>query len=226
MSKHFKIVLYIRFFGYLLFFIGTAAFIFMLGPVAQSEFGYRWDQLTGKKHVIPQVISSDSQNNQTATSFGQLQTQSETILPVSTEFGIVIEKINASAKVIANVNPGDERSYTEALTQGVAHAAGTNFPGEEGNVYLFSHSTDSPWNIVRFNAVFYLLRELESGDRVIMFYQNKRYDYIVFDKKIVAPADVSYLTNRYDAAVLTLQTCDPPGTLVNRLVVRAKLAGS
>jgi sortase A len=94
------------------------------------------------------------------------------------------------------------------------------------NLFIFSHSADASINIIRFNAIFYLLRELEKGDRVIIFYQSRRYDYLVFDKSITSPADVSFLTNRYDVPVLTLQTCDPPGTLLNRLIVRAKLQGS
>ncbi|MDZ4246187.1 MAG: sortase, partial [Dehalococcoidia bacterium] len=144
--------------------------------------------------------------------------------PVVTNFGIVVEKINANARVIADVDPASEREYIQALSQGVAHAKGTVYPGEKGNIYLFSHSADAPWNIVRYNAVFYLLSKLEPGDRVILFYQGRRYDYIVFDKTIAAPSDTSYLTRTYDESILTLQTCDPPGTLVNRLIVRAKLA--
>ncbi len=138
----------------------------------------------------------------------------------------MIEKINANARVIPNVNPANEREHVEALKYGVAEALGSTPPGQPGNLYLFSHSTDAPWNIVRFNAIFYLLRELEPGDRVIIFYKNKRYDYIVFDKAVVSPSDVAYLTNKYDFPVLTLQTCDPPGTLLNRLVVRARLVNS
>ncbi|KKR23331.1 MAG: sortase family protein [Candidatus Daviesbacteria bacterium GW2011_GWB1_39_5] len=128
--------------------------------------------------------------------------------------------------MVANVNPGNEREYSRALTQGVAEALGSTPPGKPGNLYLFSHSTDAPWNIVRLNAVFYLLKELEKGDRVIIFKNDRRYDYIVFDKSIVKPDDVSYLTNAYNYPVLTLQTCDPPGTLLNRLIIRAKLVSS
>ena len=137
-----------------------------------------------------------------------------------------IEKINANAKIIPNVDAGNEKQYVNALTEGVAEALGSTPPGQPGNLYLFSHSVDAPWNIIRFNAIFYLLRELEAGDRVIVFYQNKRYDYIVYDKAIVSPQDVSFLTNKYKEPVLTLQTCDPPGTLLNRLIVRAKLVNS
>lgn len=227
MSKHFKIVLTVRFLGYLLFFVGTLAFVSMLGPLIQVESSYRMDKLLGVKRTVPTVITSnDKLSNTGPDSFGGVTVSGSVIAPVSTNFGIVIEKINANAKVIADVNPASERDYSQALTQGVAHAAGTKYPGEKGNIYLFSHSTDAPWNIVRFNAVFYLLRELESGDRIVTFYKDKRYDYIVFDKIVVDPSDVSYLTNSYDASILTLQTCDPPGTLFKRLIVRAKLAGS
>lgn len=227
MNKRFKLVLLIRFLGYLIFFTGLISFIFMLGPLIQAEAGYRIDKIRGIKRTVPIVITSQTENGQQGNvSFADVKVSEENIIPVSTDYGIVIEKINANAKVVANVNPANEREYVAALQLGVAEALGSTHPGKPGNLYLFSHSTDAPWNIIRFNAIFYLLRELESGDRVIIFYQNKRYDYVVFDKNITSPNDVSFLTNRYDAPVLTLQTCDPPGTLLNRLVIRAKLISS
>lgn len=207
------------------------AFFFMLGPLVSAEVKYRTDRLLGIRRTVPNIITSglDSQTsdgeNPPEVSFADVGVSENSIIPVSTEYGIVIEKINANAKIVEGINPGNEREYVQALTKGVAEALGSTKPGETGNLYLFSHSTDAPWNIVRFNAVFYLLRELEKGDKVIIFYKNRRYDYIVFDKVIASPSDVSYLTNRYDDPILTLQTCDPPGTLLNRLIVRAKLAG-
>lgn len=227
-NDYFKVVLIVRFLGYLSFISGLIVFFVVLGPLAQVEFNYRKDQLFGVKHNLPTVVTSDQ--NQTATdetatptSFGNLNANSQLIVPESTDYGIVIEKINANAKVVANVNPADEAAYSQALTQGVAHSLGTNFPGEKGNIYLFSHSTDAPWNIIRYNAIFYLLRELDPGDKVVMFYDGRRYDYIVYDKTITDPNDISFLVNKYDKSVLTLQTCDPPGTLLKRLIVRAQL---
>ncbi|MBI2330011.1 sortase [Candidatus Daviesbacteria bacterium] len=224
MSKRFKIILAVRFAGYLVFFVGLISVIFMLGPLIQAEVRYRADKILGVKRTV--VTPTSEVSSEGGTSFGDVKASGDNIIPVSTEYGIVIEKINANAKVIPGVNPGNEKEYVEALKFGVAEALGSTPPGQPGNLYLFSHSTDAPWNIVRFNAIFYLLRELEPGDRVIIFYKNKRYDYIVFDKIIAKPDDVSYLTNRYDYPVLTLQTCDPPGTLLNRLIIRAKLVSS
>lgn len=225
MTANYKLIFTVRFLGYLLFFCGLILFIFILGPLIQAEVKYRTDRILGVKRTVFNTITS-SDVGQGTSSFSEIKPSENSIIPVSTEFGIVIEKINANARVIANVNPGNEKQYVEALQQGVAQALGSTEPGENGNLYLFSHSTDAPWNIIRFNAIFYLLKELETGDRVVIFYKNKRYDYVVFDKVIASPSDISYLTNRYNYPVLTLQTCDPPGTLLNRLIIRAKLVSS
>lgn len=228
MSKHYKIVFLIRFLGYFLFISGIFGLVFMLGPLFQVEIGYRIDKAFGVKRTVANPPPSDqpTPTGTPAPGFEAIAVAEDVIVPLSTDYGIVIEKINANAKVIAGVNPGNEAAYTAALKKGVAEALGSTPPGQPGNLYLFSHSTDAPWNIIRYNAIFFLLRELDTGDRVVIFYKNKRYDYIVFDKIVTQANDVSYLTNRYDFPVLTLQTCDPPGTLLKRLVIRAKLVSS
>lgn len=233
MSPYKKVFL-VRFLSYFIVFVGVLSLAFEFGPLAVSEFNYRKNLLLGKRYVVdpmvgitPAVSAQPQPSEDPSLGFGNLPIENQNVItPMSTDYGIVIEKINANAKVIADIDPGNEREYGYALTQGVVAAKGSTAPGENGNLFIFSHSADAPWNIVRFNAVFYLLRELEAGDKILVFYQGKRYDYIVFDKKIVNPADTSFLANRYDKPVLTLQTCDPPGTLLNRLIVRAKLANS
>ncbi len=228
MSRRFKLVLFVRFLGYFIFFIGLVSFVFVFGPLIQVEAQYRYRQVFNIKKTVAEnpVQTGDGSDNSGASTFGSVASKENTITPVSTDYGIVIEKIDANARVIPNVDPANEGQYLAALSKGVAEAAGSTPPGQPGNLYLFSHSTDAPWNIVRYNAIFYLLRELQPGDKVLIFYQNRRYDYVVFDKTITDPSNTSFLTNRYDQPVLTLQTCDPPGTLLNRLIVRAKLVKS
>ena len=208
----------------------------MMGPVVQIEASYRISKILKVKKTVPIITSFEQSAGQSAgteatrssgpVDFSNVSLNDNSIIPVSTEYSIVIEKINANVKIIPNVDPGNEKQYVQMLTQGVAEALGSTPPGVPGNLYLFSHSTDAPWNIIRYNAVFYLLKELEPGDKIIIFYENRRYDYVVFDKTITSPDDISFLTNRYDVPVVTLQTCDPPGTLLNRLIVRAKLINS
>lgn len=228
--SHFQKTLTIRFLGNLALFIGAITLILGVEPVIGEEVKFRSNQLLGVRYIVPKIVTSEQDGNtqsEKSSGFASIISGNpQTITPVSTDFGVVVEKINANAKVIADVDSTDQTSYTQALSLGVAHAKGTSFPGQIGNIYLFSHSTDAPWNIIRYNAIFYLLNKLESGDRVIMFYSGRRYDYIVFDKIITSASDVKYLTQSYDQSVLTLQTCDPPGTILNRLIIRAKLVGS
>lgn len=216
MSTRLKLILVVRTFGYMLFFLGLTGLVTFFAPLLHAEIQYRIDSA----REVTRVVETEGE-----VGFGDIKQTEEIIRPVATDFGIVIEKINANAKVLANVNPASEKEYTKALSLGVAHAKGTSVPGEVGNVYLFSHSTEAPWNIIRYNAVFYLLRELEPGDKVVMFYEGRRFNYVIFDKRVVEASDTSYLTNKYDSKVLTLQTCDPPGTLWKRLIVRARLEG-
>ncbi|KKS75032.1 MAG: hypothetical protein UV46_C0027G0005 [Candidatus Gottesmanbacteria bacterium GW2011_GWC2_42_8] len=103
----------------------------------------------------------------------------------------------------------------------VAHAAGTVFPGVTGNIFLFAHSTDNFWNVGRYNAIFYLLKELEKGDEVDLFLNGKRHIYRVTNKLIVDPTEIEYLTRQTNYEQLTLQTCWPPGTTFKRLIILA-----
>jgi sortase A len=110
----------------------------------------------------------------------------------------------------------------EALKKGVAHAKGTCFPGMGCRIYFFAHSTNSPFSVSRFNAVFYLLKELEPGDTVFVFYLNQKFAYQVVSKGIYPAEDMEYLVKRGDHEELILQTCDPPGTTLNRLLIFAE----
>jgi len=143
------------------------------------------------------------------------------LTPPNTDFSIVIPKIEAVAPIFANTDPFNPSKYIPILYKGVAHAVNTSFPGEDGNVYLFAHSTDSFLNVSRYNAVFYLLGKLEQGDEIKVYYKDREYIYIVQEKKIVAPSAVEYLKGSGEKT-LTLQTCYPPGTTLKRLIVIAK----
>jgi len=146
---------------------------------------------------------------------------SKEIIPLYPDFGIVIEKLDINSKVIKNVDPYNSAIYQKALTEGVAHAKGTALPGEKGNIFIFSHSSENFYNALRYNSIFYLLSKLEPGDKITLFYQNKPYIYTVNQKKIVNPKDLSYLQNKTTIPTLTLMTCYPPGTDLKRLIIVA-----
>lgn len=138
---------------------------------------------------------------------------------------IAIESIKAHAPLILNVNPWDQAEYLKALSNGVAHAAGTALPGENGTVYLFAHSSDAPWRLTRYNTVFFKLNNLTTGDEISIQIDGKKFNYHVREKKVVWPTETEYLTN-IERNQLILQTCYPIGTDLKRLLVFADPAES
>lgn len=136
-------------------------------------------------------------------------------------FSLIVPKIGAKANISANVDAGNETEYRSALEKGVAHARGTYFPGQNKTVFLFAHSTDTLFNVNAYNAVFFLLHELAPGDSIIVYFSNRKYFYTVTDKLIVKPEDTSWLTEGTEEKLI-LQTCYPPGTTFERLLVIAK----
>lgn len=140
----------------------------------------------------------------------------------SDRFSITIPRIHAQAPVIENVDPWNEAVYAEALKHGVAHAKGFAFPGENGTVYLFAHSSGPPWEQVYYNTIFLRLGELQRGDEIILDRKKKRYHYRVTAKKEVWPNEIAYL-NAKNTQELILQTCTPIGTSLKRLLVFAEV---
>ena len=145
------------------------------------------------------------------------------LTPVNTDFSIVIPKINANTKVIKNVDPYNSSVYQYALTKGVAHALGTATPDTNGNTFIFAHSAGNWYQANQYNAVFYLLNKLNSGDEIFVYYQNQKYTYSVNEIKFVSSNEISYLSNKLNTNTLTLMTCWPPGTTLKRLLVTATL---
>lgn len=145
-----------------------------------------------------------------------------TIQPIRNQKGIflTIPKIHAQTPIIENVNPWNETEYTQALKKGIAHAKGTTLPNEKGTVFLFAHSSGSPWDITWYNTIFLRLGELQKGDNIEITKNGKTYLFNVSGKKEVWPNEVNYLLhNQKDQ--LILQTCTPIGTSLKRLLIFA-----
>ena len=180
----------------LLIFLSVFVLIFIFYPVTKEEIKYQVNK-----------TNLDEEN----------------LVPPNKDFSIVIPKISAVAPIIKNVDPYNKNVFLPALKKGVAHAKGTSLPGENGNVYLFAHSTDAFYNVGAYNAVFYLIGKLEENDEIKIYFNNIEYSYRVTEKKVVNANDSYYLTQKTKENILTLQTCYPPGTTLKRLVVIAKL---
>jgi len=188
---------------------------FIYQPVLTDEINYyaKSGNNIETQSVVPDPIYAQEREKikEEAESYG-----------ISSSFSIGIPKIQAYSNILPNIDPANSDEYISALSKGVAHARGTYFPGQGKGIYLFSHSTNSPLSVARYNAVFYLLDKLEANDRIILYFSDNKYIYEVTERYITPASDTSYLTNNYNKETLILQTCNPPGTTWKRLIIIAK----
>lgn len=230
-----KLLWTVRTFGYAFVLASMAGILFIFQPIVNTELSFRLAFLFNSeekervrdkteqemiKRVRAEMIAQEE-----AREKEYARTLAQQFGITDTSFSLYIPKIGAKGKVIENVDPGNEKVYREALQKGVAHAEGSVFPGSAGASFLFAHSTDAPWNIAQYNAVFYLLRELQpqANDEIYLFFLDKVYKYKVSEKHIVEANDISWLTEAKEGPErLVLQTCWPPGTTWKRLIVVAK----
>ncbi len=219
--------LILRSIGNFLLLFAIFGVISTFGPAFYFEIQYRVIQVRGVHYTV-QVASQNSTPTPTPQSnnFGEVVTgpTEQILVPSDTLFSIVIPKIGATSSITPNVDPSNPDEFLPVLQHSVAHAKGTVFPGMNGTTYLFAHSTDNFWDVGRYNAVFYLLKDLNPGDDIVIFFENKRYNYKVTQTEIVDDSQVSYLVNSQGDKTqrLVLQTCWPPGTAWKRLLVIAE----
>ena len=189
-------------------------FIFTFGPLISEETNYLINR--DQKYEITNYVDIAE-----ASRIIQVQKEADSYA-INSHFSIAIPKINAASNILANVDVNNRKEYLESLKRAVAHAKGTYFPGQGENIVLFAHSTDSPTNLARYNAVFYLLRKLEPGDPIIVFFTDDKHIYEVIEKKVVEANDVAWINEKVGEERLVLLTCDPPGTTWRRLIIIAE----
>jgi len=205
----------------LLIFAGVLFLLLSFGPILLSEAWYFVKQLKNQEYSLT------AKNTGPESVFARLLSKDPIrIVPVNKTFSIVIEKIDVNAPIVANVSVSDEKAYKNALKSGVAHAISSDYPTTApSNVYLFAHSSLNFWELGRYATTFNLLRKLNYKDKIHIFYDYKDFVYEVENKEVLKGWNTRPLDRAVIEPILTLQTCDPPGTTLNRFVVTAKLVG-
>jgi LPXTG-site transpeptidase (sortase) family protein len=115
-----------------------------------------------------------------------------------------------------------EEEIRSSLLQGVVHYPGTANPGKKGNFFVTGHSSNVFWETSVWNTIFALLPQIEIGNEIVVTKDQREYTYIVTEIKEVSPKDVAVLSQG-DEHEMTIMTCTPVGTTLNRLVVTAIL---
>jgi len=111
------------------------------------------------------------------------------------------------------------------LAKSLIHYGGTANPGDYGNTVIFGHSTLPQFfrGIKDYKTIFATLPTIKVGDEIRVTFDGLDYKYVVTEKVVVEPTDLTPLEQRFDDSYLTLVTCVPPGTYLYRLNVKAKL---
>ena len=122
---------------------------------------------------------------------------------------LVIPKIGVDTLIVEGKNEA------AALSKGAWHIPLTSDPEKGGNMVLSGHRFRfRPPN----NTTFYLLNEIARGDKFIIYWKGKEYDYEVSETKVIQPTQIEILNNTENPQV-TIFTCTPLFTTKQRLVV-------
>lgn len=201
--------------------VGASLVVLTYSRTVYEELKFYIDRVRGRTYKL-----ETTRNTQEVTvpSSNISRANEISISPINKEFSLVIEKINVNAPIVKDVSIINEKAYLDSLKEGIAHASFSAYPSEENaNVYLFAHSSNNFWELGKYSSVFNLIYKLNTKDQINLFYEGKRYVYEVENKILINDFKVDETIYEYFGPTLTLQTCYPPGTTLNRMVIRAGL---
>lgn len=219
----------------------ASAIILVVGIVLMNIGSYtkiikhKWQTVFGDgTSQLEQIITTDTKKTSaTLTTSSNPNVQKRQIPPLDIEVApsdnrLIIPRINENIPVVRVSSDSLirrdwaalESEMQEALRGGVVHYPGTSVPGQKGNIAITGHSSYFPWDPGRFKDVFALLHDVVEGDKIIMYWDQKKYVYEISDIKVVLPEDIEVLKQTPDDR-LTLITCTPIGTNLKRLIIQA-----
>jgi len=108
-----------------------------------------------------------------------------------------------------------------SLSKGVWHSPRSSTPDKGSNTVIAGHRFTYR-GFERGASTFYNLDKLKNGDQIVVYWKHIRYNYRVSNTLIVAPTQIS-IENPTSQSQLTLYTCTPLWTSLQRLVVQASL---
>ncbi|MDD4994650.1 MAG: sortase [Candidatus Pacebacteria bacterium] len=113
------------------------------------------------------------------------------------------------------------------LKKGVVLYPGSSIPGQ-GYSIIIGHSSQYPWESGKYRTVFALLNELELGDKIYVFWEQKPLIFEVTDKQIFIPWPQGSETTETvfppsEEPTLILQSCWPVGAASKRVAIKTVL---
>jgi len=149
-------------------------------------------------------------------------------IPIEAESSNLLEMPQFNIKApILEVETPDSGTIYKTLKQGVVLYPGYDIPGK-GYSIIIGHSSQYPWDSGRYKSVFSLLNQLEQGDKIYVFWNQKPLVFEVRDKNIFLPwpkgtESTETIFPPSDEITLVLQSCWPVGVASKRVAVKTVL---
>ncbi len=134
-----------------------------------------------------------------------------------------IPTINLSTALVIGENT-DIPTLERDLDKGVVYYPGSVLPGQNGQIVVLGHSAPPNWPHIKHDWVFTDINNLNSGDNIVLYFNNRQYTYKVIEKSIIKKGqDVESFGLTGKNNVLTIVSCWPPGKDYQRIRVSAEL---
>lgn len=222
-----------RIFGLFLFVIGIITVVYVFSPLIIWQFtlapAFADSQITAPipnrtiltpslmKSLISSSLQSLSGVDYTDVSnwFPGYAVSTNGTARVSSYF-LTIPKLNITNAYVSTTDTN--------LANHLVSLSGTSIPPDKGNTVIFGHSTlPQLFDPKNYRTIFADAYKLQVGDTFQTTVNNIIYTYQIFSIDVVSPDDTSVLSQTYDDSYVTLITCTPPGTIWERLIIKARL---
>jgi LPXTG-site transpeptidase (sortase) family protein len=134
---------------------------------------------------------------------------------------IMISKIGVATPIITPQTT-DAVQLKKLLDSGAILYPDSAVFGALGQAIVLGHSAPPGWPVIKHDTIFSRLAELVAGDKVVVVYNDRTYNYTVIQSEIIeAGGDIPAMAQ--GGSSLALVTCWPPGRNLKRFVVQASL---
>jgi len=149
-------------------------------------------------------------------------------MPLEAQTANILELPEFNIKApIWKIDTPDLKLIYKTLKQGVVLYPGSALPGQ-GYAIIIGHSSQYPWQPGKYKSVFSLLSELQIGDKIYVYWEQKPLVFEVQEKKIFLPwPKGNEMTETVfppeNRPILILQSCWPVGVAYKRVAVKTIL---
>jgi LPXTG-site transpeptidase (sortase) family protein len=136
------------------------------------------------------------------------------------ENSLEIPKIGITVPLIV-AEDSSQKYFDKELDRGVALFPNSVLPGETGQTIILGHSAPPNWPKINYDGVFSQISDLEKGDEITLYFNNKKYTYSVNGKIFLEKGEEIPNNEISSDNRLLLISCWPPGKNIQRIVVES-----